>query len=221
MEDEAKIYERLNLQKRFILSKKPKSIEDFFRAEEKAIKNLGKIDDYVLDAGCGSGRHLKLISHNIKTGIGIDYDSKAIKEAKRNNEGIENLKFYVANIFDTPFPDDFFGLVLCLNHTFGNLPKHKPAIKEMLRVLKPNGKIILTVHNDKIKDDKIAWYKKCDLKNPTYSEKIGAVITEEKFYSYCFKKNYLSNLFQQFRNISFTISNLTPYSFLCTIHKKK
>lgn len=221
MEGEAKIYERLNLQKRFILSKKPKSIEDFFRAEEKAIKKLGKIEDYVLDAGCGSGRHLKLISRNIKKGIGIDYDSKAIKEAKRNNRGIENLKFYVANIFDIPFPDDFFGLILCLNHTFGNLPKHKPAIKEMLRVLKPNGKIILTVHNDKIKDDKIAWYKKCGLKKPIYSEKIGAVITEEKFYSYCFKKNYLSNLFKQFQNISFTISNLTPYSFLCTIYKKK
>ena len=216
-----KIYERLNLQKRFIFSKKPKSIKGFFLAEEKVIKNLGKIEDYVLDAGCGSGRHLKLVSNNIKIGIGIDYDSQAIKEAQRNNKGIKNLKFYIANIYDIPFPDNLFGVILCLNHTFGNLLKHKPAIKEMLRVLKPNGKIIITVHNDKIKDDKIAWYKKCGLKNPIYSDKFGAVITGEKFCSYCFKKNYLSNLFRQFKNVSFTISDLTPYSFLCTLHKKK
>ena len=41
----------------------------------------------VLDAGCGSGRHLKLINHKIKTGIGIDYNSKAIKEAGREKRG--------------------------------------------------------------------------------------------------------------------------------------
>jgi 2-polyprenyl-6-hydroxyphenyl methylase/3-demethylubiquinone-9 3-methyltransferase len=221
MKDEAKIYEKMNLLKKFLSAEKPQSIKDFLCAEEKIIKNLGKVDDNVLDAGCGFGRHLKLISHNIKKGIGIDYDSKAIKDAKTNTKRIRNLEFYVASIYDIPFPDNFFGLILCLNHTFGNLPKHKPAIKEMLRVLRPGGKIILTVHNNKIKDDKIIWYKNTGLKKPTYSEKSGLVTTEEKFYSYCFKKSYLSDIFKQFKNTSFSISDLTLYSFLCTINKKK
>jgi len=218
--DTGKFYEESNIQHKFAdESMQPKSIRDFFKIESKFLEDNIPKKSFVLDAGCGWGRHLSLISDKISRGIGIDLDKKRISESKQFLKDKKNIETLHADIYDIPFPEGYFDIVICMNNTFGNLNKHRLALKEMIRVLKTKGKLILSVHSGNIAKDKLDWYKKIGLKNPRFNGEF--ILTDEGFYSYCFKENYLSNLFHQFKNISFTIENLTPYSYLCTIQKNQ
>ena len=48
------------------------------------------------------------------------------------------------DITDIPFPDNSFDLILC-NHVLEHIPDDRKAMKQLLRVLKPQGKAILQV----------------------------------------------------------------------------
>lgn len=217
--DTGKFYEESNIQHKFAdESKQPESLKHFFRAESKFLENNIPKKSFVLDAGCGWGRHLSLISNKISKGIGIDLDKKRILESKKFLKDKKNIKTFHADIYNIPFPESYFDIVICMNNTFGNLMKHELALREMIRVLKIKGKLILSVHSDKMMRDKLDWYKKIGLRNPRFNGKF--IFTDEGFYSYCFNIKYLSNLFSQFKNTSFIITNLTTYSYLCTIQKK-
>jgi len=217
--DTGRFYEKSNILHRFLDEKnQPETLKEFFKAESQFLENNIPENSLILDAGCGWGRHLFLVSNKIKKGIGIDKDKTRISESKQFLKDKKNIETFHADIYKIPFPEDYFDIVICMNNTFGNLKEHKLALKEMIRVLKVKGKLILSVHSDKMSQDKLDWYKKVGLKNPRFNGKF--ILTNEGFYSYCFKKEYLSALFQEFKNTSFTITNLTPYSYLCIIEKK-
>ena len=75
---------------------------------------------------------------------GIDLSEDAINSAKRlgEREGIA-YKFTVGSAEDLPYPDGYFDKIVCSSSSehFKNDIK---ALKEMWRVLKPNGKLVLT-----------------------------------------------------------------------------
>lgn len=48
------------------------------------------------------------------------------------------------NVLNLPFGDDFFDLIIC-NHLLEHVPDDSDAMRELLRVLKPDGKAILQV----------------------------------------------------------------------------
>ncbi|AVP87392.1 hypothetical protein phytr_4420 [Candidatus Phycorickettsia trachydisci] len=101
-----------------------------------------------LDIGCGIGhwgRALYPLLSNNATLIGIDREEEWIKVAKDLAKG--NLKYQQASAEKIPFPDNHFDLVTCqtvLIHVKD--PKH--VISEMLRVLKPEGKLLLIEPNN-------------------------------------------------------------------------
>lgn len=96
----------------------------------------------VLDAGCGYGRELK---HFIDSGFdtyGIDLSAEMLKLAKGRNPQAYLAKMPVDNL---DFPDGQFDGVWCrgvLHHL--PRPQITSALKEIGRVLKPNG--ILFIH---------------------------------------------------------------------------
>lgn len=63
--------------------------------------------------------------------IGIDIQS---------GKGVDT----VASVYEIPFPDDHFDIVLCMS-VLEHLENPPKAIEEMRRVLKPSGKIIVSV----------------------------------------------------------------------------
>ena len=89
-----------------------------------------------LDIGCGNGEGLRLIS-KIKDSYGIEYSPNAVKRAKSLG-----LKVLLADACDLPFPNDSFETITCLD-VLEHIPAYKQAIEEMLRVLKPDGLLIL------------------------------------------------------------------------------
>lgn len=55
------------------------------------------------------------------------------------------------DITDIPYPDDSFDAILC-SHVLEHIPDDRKAMKELLRVLKPNGWAILQVPIDRKRD---------------------------------------------------------------------
>lgn len=102
-----------------------------------------KSDEYVLDAGCGTGLtacHLaKTVGCKI---VGIDINPEMISKAclRAEKEGVSHLvDFIVADVYNLPFTSNLFDLVMCESITVF-LEKVK-VYQEFYRVLKPEGRI--------------------------------------------------------------------------------
>jgi ubiquinone/menaquinone biosynthesis C-methylase UbiE len=115
-----------------------------------------KGNEYVLDVGTGTGRTAIQVAKRLTTGklVGIDiWDTMELggnspERAYKNAEieGVkEKVEFKFGNVLEIPFDDDVFDIVTC-SSVLNNLPGEKnriKALKEILRVLKPKGKLML------------------------------------------------------------------------------
>jgi ubiquinone/menaquinone biosynthesis C-methylase UbiE len=102
--------------------------------------------DIVLDIACASGRQLFGIYRQIKKGYGVDISDSFLNKARRHQHHLEanNLEFKQGVIENIPFADVFFDKIICaevLEHVFDK----DQALKEVLRVLKPGGFLIISV----------------------------------------------------------------------------
>ena len=99
----------------------------------------------VCDVGTGTGVLLPYIVEKVEeTGkvIAIDYSSEMIKKAKEK-WGKLAVEFVVADIHNTGFPDSYFDYVIC-NACFPHFEKKKIALKEIHRILKKGGTIVIS-----------------------------------------------------------------------------
>lgn len=116
--------------------------------------------DVVLDAGCGTGRHLRGLAGipGVKY-FGIDTKQEDLDKAAASLTeipGVEagNCQIKKADIRRLPFADDFFDCVIC-SEVLEHIPEHEQAIKELVRVLKPTGLLVISV--PRYFPEKICW----------------------------------------------------------------
>jgi SAM-dependent methyltransferase len=115
-----------------------------------------KGDEKVLDVGCGRGLLAIGAAKRLKTGkvTGIDVwnaqdlsDNSA--EAARENakaEGVaDRVRFDTGDARKLVYPDGFFDAVISSNalHTLDDDLERERALREMLRVLKPGGRLVV------------------------------------------------------------------------------
>jgi len=98
-----------------------------------------KDDHVILDIGCNEGHLFKTLRKSNKscTCWGVDIEPNVV------NLNIENCKFKVADVKDLPFGDNYFDVVFALS-TLEHIKDIDVAIKEIKRVLKPKGSVILS-----------------------------------------------------------------------------
>lgn len=106
--------------------------------------------DVVLDVASGTGEPGLTIATRLRGGITVVTDiSEGMLEIARENaarRGIKNLKFTACDVSELPFPDNSFDAISCrLGFMF--FPDMLLAAKEMVRVLKPGGRIATAVWN--------------------------------------------------------------------------
>ena len=119
----------------------------------------------IYDIGCGSGRNMDYEDYRF---IGFD-NCESFIELCRNKD----LKVYYSEITDIKIRDNSADAIICIA-TFHHLSTHDnriKALKELKRVVKPNGKIMLSVWAkeqpkktritfDKYGDNIVFWKKK-------------------------------------------------------------
>ena len=127
----------------------------------------------ILDLGCGNGRHLIPFTKKGFDCYGIDFSKNMINNSKESFKK-NNLKatFKQGTLTKIPFKDNNFDYIICLA-SFHHLNKKEQStsLKEIKRVLKPNGKLFIAVWNKwqprfifKSKEQMIPW----KVKDKTY-----------------------------------------------------
>lgn len=91
----------------------------------------------LLELACGSGQLSFSLSKYTKSWIRTDFSEQMICEAKKSGE-YENLIFEIADATSLSFEDGKFDCVLIAN-ALHIMPNPYKAMKEIYRVLKPNG----------------------------------------------------------------------------------
>jgi ubiquinone/menaquinone biosynthesis C-methylase UbiE len=113
-----------------------------------ALSKVNIKEDYaVLDVGCGGGKTLGRLAKLVPKGkvFGIDHSADMVKFSKEINAKLVSQKR--VEIIEEPvekmsFEDDFFDLITaCETYYFWS--KLPDALKEIKRVLKPGGKLLL------------------------------------------------------------------------------
>lgn len=112
--------------------------------------NLGQ-DQFLLDMGCGEGRHsigaLLETSANV-VGLDLSLNDLNIAKSRLSDFDTESLEthctFGVGNITDIPLEDSSLDAVIC-SEVLEHVESPEESITEMIRVLKPGGIIALSV----------------------------------------------------------------------------
>ena len=110
-----------------------------------------KPHDSILDAGCGNGRLMQLFEHIPCRYTGVDNSAKLLAKAQQASRQFPQLQtsFAFGSLLSLPFPDKSFNRVFCIAalHHIPSKEYQARAARELFRVLKPNGTLILTNWN--------------------------------------------------------------------------
>lgn len=112
------------------------------RRLEMIVRAAGeRIKGCVLEDGCGVGMYVEHLFPFGGTVIGLEYDFERAAEARKNSPHIIN-----AAGESIPFPASTFYLILS-HEVLEHVQDDRLAICEMIRTLKPGGRIVLFVPN--------------------------------------------------------------------------
>ena len=151
---------------------------------EKFIKSFPK-QSLILDIGCGNGRNMQFSNYNF---IGVDNCCGFLEICREKKFNV--IECDMVNI---PLRDNSFDGIICIAsfHHLSNFENRLQSLKEMKRLIKKSGKIIISV-----------WSINQPLKTKKTFNKYGnTIVTYNKFgkiyerYYYIFQINEIKNLF--------------------------
>ena len=129
-----------------------------------------KPDANILDIGCGGGKAVQELALSCPNGrvFGIDYSEDMVDLSKQVNKKLikkDLIEIKHGSVSSLPFGDNLFDLVTAFE-AYYFWPDLINDLKEIIRVLKPGGKILLA--NEVYKDDQFEkrnskWAKLLDM----------------------------------------------------------
>ena len=110
----------------------------------------------VLDVGAGTGASTAAAQDAVGTAglaVGLDPSLGMLGAAARAHP---RLRFVAAEAIDLPFPDATFDAALA-NFVIAHFTKYETALFDILRVLKPGGRLAVSVWSDREDEFQRAW----------------------------------------------------------------
>jgi len=99
-------------------------------------------NDRLLDVGCGTGAASRRAAPVAAAVVGIDLSAEMLREASLLARGLDTVGFLRADVEALPFADASFSAAICTN-SFHHYPDPARAIREIVRVLAPGGRLVV------------------------------------------------------------------------------
>src|SRR5215472_12049009 len=136
-----------------ILDQFTRQAEPFARA--RAIRNRDALDrivtmagagpeDTSLDVACGPGLLACAFARVVRHAVGLDLTPAMLDQARKTQaeQGVHNVTWQQGDVTSLPFPDAHFSIVSS-RFAFHHLEDPLAALKEMQRVCKPGGRVVV------------------------------------------------------------------------------
>jgi len=118
----------------------PPAFRGMYERLQDAIDQYVTPDDVVLDAGCGSGRVFQhRLAGRVRRVVGVD-----VTDEPRANANIDGAA--KADLRSLPFRGETFDLIV-MSHVAEHLTEPGPVFRELARVLRPGGRLLLLTPN--------------------------------------------------------------------------
>jgi len=106
---------------------------------EAVLTNVARVDR-ILDLGCGTGMLLGPLGERARLVVGVDMSAEMLRTAKKRATG---ALLVLADADHLPFADGSFDTVVSVT-LLQNMPDPSKTMREAARVLRSNGKVIVT-----------------------------------------------------------------------------
>jgi len=111
-----------------------------------------------LDVGCGEGRFCRMLKARDIRVVGIDPTEELLTQARKRDPSGE---YQLARAEALPFPDESFDLVVSYL-TLIDIADFRAALKEMARVLKPQGTLLIANLSSFVSCGPKSWIRDSD-----------------------------------------------------------
>jgi len=101
-------------------------------------------DDTSLDVACGPGLLACAFAHVVRQAAGIDLTPAMLDQARKAQveQSLANVSWQQGDVNALPYPDAHFSIVSS-RYVFHHLPEPLAVLKEMRRVCKPGGRVVV------------------------------------------------------------------------------
>ena len=185
---------------------------DFYKNTAEVL-DLQPHDKY-LELGFGSGLFIKKYASHVSRISGLDYSEDMVKLASSINENLiksGKAEFKKGNVSNLPWANDEFSVAVGIE-TFFFWEDPEVSLKEIFRVLAPNGRLVLEMaYNKDDGKDHSKQIEKYNLKLYS-SEEMKSLLKESGFSDIHF--NYYRSLWLPFKG------HLVPKGMIVTAVKK-
>lgn len=108
------------------------------------VRRYVKPNDRVLDVGCGPGGFLAVLSRLGGEVVGVDIATEFVAACQQTiaRLGLRNAQVLCAPAAELPLPDRSFDLVMLVD-VLHHLESVEPALREVKRVLRPGGRVLI------------------------------------------------------------------------------
>jgi ubiquinone/menaquinone biosynthesis C-methylase UbiE len=114
--------------------------------QQRVVELLDQPGGRILDVGCGPGMLASELLYRGYEFWGIDASSGMIQQCRKQFGTVARAHFAVGDAVHLPFADEFFDVVVCIG-VLDRLQANEAALKEMARVVKPNGTLVISFPN--------------------------------------------------------------------------
>lgn len=162
------------------------------RLEMIALAAGERVKGIVLENGCGMGLYVEHLAEFGGTVYGLEYDFERARHARTHSPRIINA----AGEF-IPFPDQTFDLILS-HEVIEHVRDDRAAIREMIRALKPGGRLVLFCPNRgyPVETHGIYWNEKYYFGNKLFVNYLPRVLRDKLVpHARVYSKRDLAKLF--------------------------
>ena len=154
----------------------------------------------VLDIACGAGYGSHMLSQKAVQVCGVDINDETVRYAREHYHK-DNVTFEVMDSRDIKYPDQSFDAVVSFE-TIEHIPEPEVFLREVKRILKPNGLFILSTPNLETTCDGKGVHVPFHVKEFTLQDMQGLLKDFHHIDVYAQKMSYHKKLYKKIRLLS-------------------